>query len=123
MPDSSDRPLTLEESLKEIETLDLPPERKALLQAELHLLAGEAKALEILQGHFLNNSEIPGKSDFDELMKVISPDGSGETQAANLRPVLATASLSFCGECTPVGGGKGRWVYVTPWTKVCNPCI
>jgi hypothetical protein len=118
----SDRPLSVDEALKEIETLDLPPERKALLQAELHLVAGEAKALEILQGHFLNNSEMQGKSDFDELMKIISPGGSDKTQAANLRPVLAAASLSFCGECTPVGGGRGRWMYVNPWTKVCNPC-
>jgi hypothetical protein len=118
----SDRPLSVDEALKEIETLDLPPERKALLQAELHLVAGEAKALEILQGHFLNNSEMQGKSEFDGLMKVISPDGSDETQAANIRPVLATASLSFCGECTATGGLRGKWVWVSPTKKVCQPC-
>lgn len=118
----SNFPLTLEEALKDLETLDLPPERKALLQAELYLVAGEAKALEILQSHFLNNVEMQGRSDFDMLIKTISPDGCDEIQTANLRSALATMSLSSCGECTASGGFPGRWVWVSPWQKVCKPC-
>ena len=122
MPDSSDFPLTLEEALKEIDTLDLPPERKVLLQAELHLVAGEAKAIEVLKSHFQNSAELGQQStfNFDELNSL---DETTAINAAKLRSTLEAASLSFCGECTPVGGGKGRWVYVNPWKKVCNPCV
>lgn len=118
MPDSSDRPLTLEKSLKEIETLDLSPERKALLQAELHLVAGEAKAMEVLKSHFNSSSELGQQSmfNFDELTSF------DETTAAKLRSTIEAASLSFCGECTATGGVRGKWVYLNPTTRVCKPC-
>jgi hypothetical protein len=118
MPDSSDRPLTLEEALKEIEILDLPPERKALLQAELHLVAGEAKAIEVLKSHFQNSSELSQKStfNFDELTSLDA------TTSAKLRSTIEAASLSFCGECTATGGVPGRWVYINPTKKICQPC-
>jgi hypothetical protein len=121
MPDSSDRPLTLEEALKEIETLDVPSERKVLLQAELHLVAGEAKAMEILKNHFQNSSEMGQQStfNFDELTSL---DETTIIDAAKLRSTIEAASLSFCGECTATGGVKGKWKFINPTTKICQPC-
>lgn len=121
MPDSSDRPLTLEEALKEIETLDLPSERKVLLQAELHLVAGEAKAIEVLKNHSQNSSEMGQQStfNFDELTSL---DETTAINAAKLRSTIEAASLSFCGECTATGGIPGRWVWVNPTKKICQPC-
>ena len=122
MPDSSDRPLTLEEALKEIETLDLSPERKVLLQAELHFIAGdEAKAIEILKSNFPNSLELSQQSkfNFDELTSL---DGATAISSEKLSSMIETASLSFCGECTTTGGLQGRWKYINPTTKICQSC-
>jgi hypothetical protein len=122
MPDSSDRPLTLEEALKEIETLDLPPERKVLLQAELHLVAGgEAKAIETLKSHFPNSSELSQQSKFN-FGELTSLDETTAISAEKLSSMIETASLGFCGECTATGGVKGRWKWINPTTKICQPC-
>jgi hypothetical protein len=124
MPDSSDRTSTVEEALKEIDTLDLSPERKALLKAELHLLVGETKALEVLQSHFQNNPESDQqrllKSNFNEFM--INADETNAVSTAKLRSAIEAQSLLFCGECIGIGGLRGRWIYITPTKRVCSPC-
>jgi hypothetical protein len=103
MPDN--HPFNLEEALQELEALNLIPEKKALLQAKLYLLAGEAKAIETLKSHFLNNSEIKNKPDFDELIKAIGSDEPAENWKEKLHSNLETFSNSYSAECI--------WTYST----------